>query len=358
MSQPILWLLGLLGVAVLSLGCLFAHAPAIEADLTARASGALGGAQVDVSGRTLTLTGTVPDNASRLSLLASARGIPGVARVIDGLTVAGGGTAATAPAASRAFSLMASGASGPIVVRGAVSSESAREAILDRLRAAFPGREIQDEMTVASGADADWEASVFAMMPLLGDVSAPSMTAENGVLVLRGTVASEEIKARVEAAAAAAVLSPYTFRSELIVAGEDASGGQVEASGSSDENVQGAEAALREALSIGAIEFESGTNTLTARSREILDAAAEVFARFPSVAAEVQGHTDSQGGDAANQALSQTRAEAVRDYLTGKGATSAQLTPRGYGETEPIADNDTAEGRARNRRVVFSLRTL
>lgn len=364
-SQPLLWLIGLLGVALLSLGCLFLHAPAIEADLNAGASGALNGVGYEVSGRTLTLTGTVPTDAARLAAVASARGVPGVARVVDRLNVLGGADAGTADADLGAFSLMASGASGPIVVRGAVGSEAEREALLARIAAAFPGREITDALTVSAGASMDWDPSLAALLPLLGDVNAPSLTIEGGEIVVRGTVADEATRARIEAALQTAVVAPYTLRSELTVGAPEASGdeasdaaNQVESSGSTDAEVVGAEEALREALSIGQVEFESGTSTLTPQSREILDAAATVFTRFPSVGAEVQGHTDSQGADATNQALSQTRAEAVRDYLVGQGVDAAQLTPRGYGEAEPIADNDTAEGRARNRRVVFSLRSL
>ncbi|HEX8298980.1 MAG TPA: OmpA family protein, partial [Rubricoccaceae bacterium] len=76
------------------------------------------------------------------------------------------------------------------------------------------------------------------------------------------------------------------------------------------------------------------------------------------VAAEIQGHTDSESSRSSNRILSIRRAEATRDYLVQKGIDSERLAPRGFGETDPIADNDTEAGRARNRRVVFSLRTL
>ena len=77
-----------------------------------------------------------------------------------------------------------------------------------------------------------------------------------------------------------------------------------------------------------------------------------------TVGADVQGHTDAQGGEAANQALSQERAEAVEAYLLAQGVADDALTATGFGEGQPIASNDTADGRARNRRVVFALRRL
>jgi outer membrane protein OmpA-like peptidoglycan-associated protein len=66
---------------------------------------------------------------------------------------------------------------------------------------------------------------------------------------------------------------------------------------------------------------------------------------------EVGGHTDSVGSEAYNQGLSERRADAVRDYLMSKGVKASRLTARGYGESRPVASNDTEEGRAENRRV-------
>ena len=66
---------------------------------------------------------------------------------------------------------------------------------------------------------------------------------------------------------------------------------------------------------------------------------------------EIGGHTDSTGEDAYNMGLSQRRAESVRSYLVSKGVKASRLEAKGYGETKPVASNDTNEGRAKNRRV-------
>jgi len=65
----------------------------------------------------------------------------------------------------------------------------------------------------------------------------------------------------------------------------------------------------------------------------------------------VEGHTDSQGNDDANQVLSEQRAKSVRDYLVSRGVAADRITSTGKGETSPVADNKSAEGRANNRRV-------
>jgi outer membrane protein OmpA-like peptidoglycan-associated protein len=66
---------------------------------------------------------------------------------------------------------------------------------------------------------------------------------------------------------------------------------------------------------------------------------------------DVEGHTDSVGGDDYNQRLSERRGDAVRDYLTQQGMATTSVTAKGFGKTQPVASNDTAQGRQQNRRV-------
>ena len=73
----------------------------------------------------------------------------------------------------------------------------------------------------------------------------------------------------------------------------------------------------------------------------------------PGLNVRVEGHTDNAGADSYNQQLSQRRAQAVVDHLVMKGINRSRMKPKGYGESSPVADNTTSEGRARNRRVDF-----
>ncbi|UCC15667.1 MAG: OmpA family protein [Gammaproteobacteria bacterium] len=99
------------------------------------------------------------------------------------------------------------------------------------------------------------------------------------------------------------------------------------------------------------VEFGSDSAALTPASEVILDATAAELARHPDMKVEIAGHTSSTGPAEYNQALSERRAQAVADYLISKGLSADRFTVRGYGESDPIADNSTREGRARNRRV-------
>lgn len=102
------------------------------------------------------------------------------------------------------------------------------------------------------------------------------------------------------------------------------------------------------------IRFEFGKATIKRESYEILGEVAALLTNHPEINVEVQGHTDAIGSDEANRKLSQARAGAVRDHLIGIHMIEPiRLLPIGYGESMPVADNETDEGRAKNRRVDF-----
>jgi outer membrane protein OmpA-like peptidoglycan-associated protein len=104
-----------------------------------------------------------------------------------------------------------------------------------------------------------------------------------------------------------------------------------------------------------AINFRAGSADLTVESHQALQQVAALAKKYPDLKLRVEGHTDSQGGVNFNQKLSQKRADAVRGYLVhgGPAVPPAQVVAAGFGPTRPIASNDTAEGRAQNRRVEF-----
>jgi len=103
------------------------------------------------------------------------------------------------------------------------------------------------------------------------------------------------------------------------------------------------------------IQFETGKSTIKKVSYPILDQVVTVMNENPSYNLEVNGHTDSQGDDAANLKLSQERAAAVEKYLEDMGVAANRITSQGFGETMPVDDNKTAAGRAKNRRVEFKV---
>jgi OmpA-OmpF porin, OOP family len=104
------------------------------------------------------------------------------------------------------------------------------------------------------------------------------------------------------------------------------------------------------------IQFETGSAVITNASFSILNKVYNVMRNRSSFNFEIGGHTDNQGNSVTNQRLSESRAKAVYNYLTKKGIAASRLTYTGFGDTNPVADNGSAAGRAKNRRVQFTVR--
>ena len=109
------------------------------------------------------------------------------------------------------------------------------------------------------------------------------------------------------------------------------------------------------------ITFDSGilfdTNSSTLRSASVSDitSLSNTLKKYPDTNVVVEGHTDSSGSDAINQPLSENRAQSVATQLTGLGVASSRITTKGFGSSDPVADNATAEGKQANRRVEVAI---
>lgn len=101
----------------------------------------------------------------------------------------------------------------------------------------------------------------------------------------------------------------------------------------------------------GGVYFDTNKYNINEKSKQTLDKLAAILKEYPDTNVLVAGHTDSVGKDEYNLGLSQRRAQAVTNYFKSKGLASSRFTTKWYGEKNPIASNDTAEGRAKNRRV-------
>ena len=99
--------------------------------------------------------------------------------------------------------------------------------------------------------------------------------------------------------------------------------------------------------------FESGSGTLDKSAGPIIDQIAEILKACGGIRLQIQGHTDSQGRESMNQALSQNRAQSVLAALRERRVLTGNFEAAGFGESQPIADNETAEGREANRRIDF-----
>lgn len=112
---------------------------------------------------------------------------------------------------------------------------------------------------------------------------------------------------------------------------------------------------IMEEIQLPGVNFEPNSDRLAGSDRGVLIEAAETLKLNPTIRVEVAGHTDSDGTAEYNEGLSLRRAATVRDFLISQGVSPARITAQGYGETQPVADNSSAAGKAQNRRVVLRI---
>ncbi|BAL95926.1 OmpA/MotB family outer membrane protein [Rubrivivax gelatinosus IL144] len=226
-------------------------------------------------------------------------------------------------------------APGKVVVAGDVPDESTRQAILARVRELYGPDRVIDQLGVRSlAAPPNWAQHVQRVLhPDLKNVTRGQLDIRGNVVEIRGEVTSDAQRQQVLSQLRSQLSNPtYTVRNGL----------RVTAAGQEQ---------LDAALANRIVEFEPGSATLTATGQQVLNDLAGVIKRMPDRRFEIIGHTDAQGARLSNLALSAARADAVKSYLTAQGVPAALLGTSGAGPDRPVASNDTAEGRARNRRI-------
>ncbi|WP_317205437.1 OmpA family protein [Janthinobacterium sp.] len=227
---------------------------------------------------------------------------------------------------------------GQVLVSGTVPDEASKASVLARLRELYGADKVVDQIAVGQVAlPANWSAYVQKLLtPNLKQISRGQLNIDGSVVSLRGEVGNEAVRQKIAADVATSLNPTYTVNNGLRVA-------------AAEQNV------LDNTLANRTVEFDSGKATLTPAGRAILDEMGAAVLKLKERKVELIGHTDNQGLRLSNQNLSKARAEAVKVYLTGKGINGELLTASGQGQDRPLVSNDTAEGRARNRRIEFRL---
>jgi OmpA-OmpF porin, OOP family len=178
---------------------------------------------------------------------------------------------------------------------------------------------------------------------------------------LQGGVAKLEEAANVKIVPTGSVTFDFLFQRATTAAATETAAAEPVAPAETALEAEGnfdAEACLGrfEILSrAGNIAFSTGSARLDVSGSAILDNLFDIVSRCPDMVLEIGGHTDDVGSDEANLALSERRAASVVEYLVTKGIDASRLTPKGYGEAVPLLANDSAENRARNRRIEFKV---
>ncbi|MCG6557592.1 OmpA family protein [Ruegeria sp. 1NDH52C] len=237
---------------------------------------------------------------------------------------------------------------GLVQLRGRLGSDYAREMVDSYAKAAFGAAAVYTAARIVPDLPADWPVRVLAGLEALATLSKGALVVTPDLVVLRGTSHLEEASAEIARLLADKLGENQSFDLEIAY---EAPPEPAETSLDADR----CEALLAEVQANDKIAFEPGSATITASASGTMDRIAELLQSCGPIRLEIQGHTDSQGREEMNQQLSQARAQSVLNELRARRVLTASYAAVGYGESQPIADNGTEDGREANRRIEFRL---
>lgn len=227
---------------------------------------------------------------------------------------------------------------GQVLVSGAVPDEASKAAMLARVRELYGADRVVDQVSIAAvSLPPNWNGYVQKLIgPNLKLISKGEIKIDGTNVTLRGEVANEAQRQQIASEFATSLNPSYTVNNGLRVS-------------AAEQNL------LDETLARRIIEFESGKATLTDSGKGILNEMAAAMQKVKGKKVEVIGHTDNVGLRDSNLALSHARAQAVRSYLADRGISQDMVMVSGQGPDRPVAENSSADGRARNRRIEFRI---
>ncbi|WP_390912828.1 OmpA family protein [Pseudosulfitobacter sp. SM2401] len=237
---------------------------------------------------------------------------------------------------------------GQVQLRGRLADENMRSIANSYAQARFGSDRVYVATRVVDGLPNDWITRVLTGLEALSSLNNGALTVTPSSVTLRGNTGKESASADIAALLASKLGGAEAFEIDVNYQKKlDPIAGLPTA-------IE-CEAEIGGVLTTGKISFEPGSATIDASALGTMDDIAEILKKCGDLLLEIQGHTDSQGREEMNLALSQSRAQSVLNELRARRVLTASFTAKGYGEARPIQDNDTEEGREANRRIEFRL---
>jgi OmpA-OmpF porin, OOP family len=232
-----------------------------------------------------------------------------------------------------------------LTLTGYVPDNNVHAALVAAAGRKFFSEKVVDNLKASIGAPAGFAAAVAPALGALSRLSTGTLVVTDREVKLSGDALYEAAATQIRAGLGKDFPQGWQFKPEISVK---------PAAAPVDATV--CQQLFADLLGKARIRFESGKADIVADSAGLLDRLIETALRCPNANIEVAGHTDSDGEEPANQELSEKRAQAVADYLVKAGLPANRFTPVGYGSTQPIAGNDSDQGKAQNRRIDFVVR--
>ncbi len=237
-------------------------------------------------------------------------------------------------------------ASGAVILDGEVPDDTSRVRIMEAAQRLFSNAKITDQMKIVAAPAEPWTTVALRGLDQLARLRNGDATLAGKDLTVRGVATSEAIAADVRAALGSSLPQGFSGRDAIEVVAPDPR----------QQEADKCQELMRDATAKGILQFARAKADLTADSTETLQELAEIANACPGFRIEIEGHTDGEGTDERNQRLSDRRAREVADFLSRNGVVRNRLTTIGYGASRPIADNITEDGRAKNRRIEFTVK--
>lgn len=237
---------------------------------------------------------------------------------------------------------------GAVELRGRLTDELLRDAVDSFAQARFGVGRVKTLTRLDEDLPDGWPVRVLAGLEALGELAEGTLLVRTDTVAVEGVTGSQSARDRISQILSDKLGEGQTFRVSVRY---DEDLDPLAALPTPQECADEVHAVLAKRKII----FPPGSAEIDGATAGIMDALAEILGDCPAIRMEIAGHTDSQGSEGGNQALSQARAEAVVLALQGRGVDVSGLTAKGYGEADPIADNGTEEGREANRRIEFTL---
>jgi OOP family OmpA-OmpF porin len=297
--------------------------------------GKLKDGKVTISDSSVSLSGMARDLGGREAIAAALKDLP------EGFKIA----ANDVKAPPYIFQAYKDPVAVTLTLSGYVPDNNIHAAIAQAAEHKFFGEKLVDNLKSSVGAPSGFAAAVVPALGALARLSTGTLVVSDREVKLSGDALYEGAGAEIRAGLGKDFPQSFQYKPEISVK---------PASAPVDPTV--CQQLFTDLLSKGRIRFEPARTTLDPDSIALLDRLIEIALRCPTANIEVAGHTDGDGEDGFNQELSQKRAQVVVDYLVKAGLPASRFTAVGYGSTQPIAGNDTDEGKAQNRRIEFLVR--
>jgi OmpA-OmpF porin, OOP family len=237
---------------------------------------------------------------------------------------------------------------GLVQLRGRLTDDNLRHMVDSYAKSRFGTDNVYTATRNVSELPADWPVRVLAGLEALSMLTRGVVTITADNVVVRGSSMQQNTRAEMSGLLANKLgqNAPYELEISYVAPPEPVD---------LMPEPEVCEADIATLQEENKITFEPGSATIASTSLNTLNAIADILDKCGEIRLEIQGHTDSQGREAMNQQLSQGRAQSVLNQLRARRLLTSTYVATGYGETQPIADNDTEEGREANRRIEFRL---